>query len=53
MYLTKALSSDTFEDRVKRYEDRPKSLSFVDCCDDSEKKEASLYFLSKKALIYQ
>lgn len=29
MYHTKSLGSDTFEDRVKRYEDRPKSKYFV------------------------
>ena len=29
MYRTKVLGSDTFEDRVKRYEDRPKSKYFV------------------------
>ena len=47
MYQTKVIGSDTLEDRVKRYEDRPKSLSFVDYFDDSKKKEASLFLSSK------
>lgn len=47
MYQTKVIGSDTLENRVKRYEDRPKSLSFVDYFDDSKKKEASLFLSSK------